>query len=73
MESLRTYLNSLTTEQQFFFARECGTTIGYLRKAISRRQKIGGQIVRLLEEKSGGMVIASELRPDIFPPMLAAA
>lgn len=35
MEELRLYLNSLSLEEQREFATKCGTSIGYLRKALS--------------------------------------
>lgn len=39
MEELRLYLNSLSLEEQREFATKCGTSIGYLRKALSRNPK----------------------------------
>ncbi|WP_167760118.1 hypothetical protein [Paraburkholderia pallida] len=41
MDKLLAYLNSLSPDAQRDFARRCGTTIGYLRKAISAGQKLG--------------------------------
>lgn len=67
-ESLRAYLNSLPTPEQADFAIRAGTTIGYLRKAMSVKPRIDGAIVRKLDEKSGGAVSRHELRPDIWPP-----
>lgn len=68
MDTLRTYLATLTPAEQAAFASRAGTTIGYLRKALSTRQRIGGAIVRRLDEESGGQVSRHELRPDVFGP-----
>lgn len=51
METLRAYLNSLTTEQQSCFAARCGTSIGYLRKAISTNQQLGEQLALSIERE----------------------
>ena len=40
MEELRLYLNSLSLEEQREFATKCGTSIGYLRKALSRNHEL---------------------------------
>ena len=68
METLRTYLSTLAPEQQAMFAIKAGTTIGYLRKAMSKRHRFDGALARRLDEHSGGLVSRSELRPDIFDP-----
>lgn len=52
---------------QAAYAERCGTTIGYLRKALSTKQRLGGGLVRRLWEESDGEVIREELRPDIWP------
>lgn len=65
METLRKYLNDLTTEQQGDFAARCGTSIGYLRKAISTSQKLGEQLALAIERESGGGVPLSCIRPDL--------
>ena len=65
MEKLRTYLNHRTTDEQFHFARRCGTTIGYLRRRISDRGNIGPGIVMAIERESGGEVRCEDLRPYI--------
>lgn len=69
MESLRTYLNSLPPPAQSGYAKRAGTTIGYLRKALSKQQKFDGALARRLDEESDGQVSRSELRPDIWPPV----
>lgn len=66
METLRAYLATLTPDDQAAYAKRCGTTIGYLRKALSTKPKIDGALVRLLHEQSGQAVSKVELRPDIW-------
>lgn len=65
METLRLYLNSLSSADQLDYARRCGTSLGYLRKAISIDQKIGEGLVITLERESGGAVRCENLRPDV--------
>lgn len=67
METLRSYLKTLTPLEQADFARRAGTTIGYLRKALSTRQRFGGALVRQLHLESAGSVSLTDLRPDIWP------
>lgn len=70
MRTLRTYLNSLSVSDQTAFAGRCGTTLGYLRKAISARQKIGAELVVAIERESLGEVTCEELRPDVDWPVI---
>lgn len=65
METLRTYLNSLPTEQQETFAKQCGTSVGYLRKAMSIGQKLGESICIDIERATNGAVTCEDLRPDL--------
>lgn len=65
MEALREYLNSLSTVDQKDFADRCGTSIGYLRKALSAEQRIGEAIVIALERESAGKIRCEQLRPDV--------
>lgn len=67
MELLRTYLNSLPTAEQEAYARRCGTTIGYLRKALVKRPKFDGALALALEAESDNRVTRQSLRPDIWP------
>lgn len=68
MKTLRTYLSTLTREKQSEFAARAGTTIGYLRKALSVQPRLDGALARRLDEESDGAVSRQELRPDIFGP-----
>lgn len=68
MDTLRAYLSTLTPTDQADYARRSGTSIGYLRKALSKGQRFDGGLVRLLHVESQGAVSLTELRPDIWPP-----
>lgn len=65
MDTLRTYLNSLTTDEQADFAARCDTSIGYLRKAICTGQRLGDQLALDIERESGGAVSLDSLRSDL--------
>lgn len=66
MDTLRTYLSTLSPDQQADYAVRAGTTIGYLRKALSKRQRFDGALARRLDEESAGRVSRHDLRPDVF-------
>jgi hypothetical protein len=72
MDTLRAYLSTLTPTDQADFARRAGTSIGYLRKALSKGQRFDGGLVRQLHVHSNGAVSLTELRPDIWPDPGAA-
>lgn len=65
MEPLRAYLNQLPPVEQAAFAKRCGTSVGYLRKAISVGQKLSEGLVILIERESGGRVRCEQLRSDV--------
>ena len=65
METLRTYLNQIPPTEQMAFAFRCGTSIGYLRKACSIKQKIGADLCIQIERESAGRVRVEDLRPDV--------
>ena len=65
MDTLREYLNALSLDDQEAFASRCGTSIGYLRKAISLGQRLGPDIVVSIERESGGLVRCEDLRGDV--------
>lgn len=67
MDKLRHYLNSLSLEQQDAYAKRCGTSIGYLRKACTTKPQLDGALCRMLDEESDGKVPRASLRPDIWP------
>ena len=70
MEHLRKYLNSLPTSDQEEYAQKCGTSIGYLRKALNTNPEMDGALCRLLDENSNGAVPKQFLRPDIWPELV---
>ena len=76
MEELRLYLNSLSLEEQREFATKCGTSIGYLRKALSRNHELGAALCVLIEKFSNGEVTRKDLHPvdweSIWPELMAA-
>lgn len=63
--NLRTYLNSLPLPEQRAFATRCGTTVNYLRKAITRRQRHDVTLCIAIERESGCAVRCEDLRPDV--------
>jgi DNA-binding transcriptional regulator YdaS (Cro superfamily) len=65
MDKLLAYLNSLTTDAQRDFAARCGTTVGYLRKAISAGQRLGESLCINVDRESSGRVRCEELAPDV--------
>lgn len=73
MDTLRSYLATMPPAEQADYAKRAGTTIGYLRKAMSKGQRFDGGLVRQLHMESGGVVSLTELRPDIWPAESEAA
>jgi DNA-binding transcriptional regulator YdaS (Cro superfamily) len=65
MESLRSYLNSLEPAEQESYAKRCGTSIGYLRKALSTGERFREALSISLERESGGKVPVEDTRPDV--------
>lgn len=65
MDTLLKHLNSLAPDAQTAFAIRCGTSVGYLRKAISIHQRLGESLVINIERESGGVVRCEVLRPDV--------
>lgn len=65
MKKLREYLNSLQKEQRAIFVAACGTSEGYLRKAISMGQRLGPDLCIPIERESCGAITCEDIRPDI--------
>jgi DNA-binding transcriptional regulator YdaS (Cro superfamily) len=65
MDKLLKYLNRLSKELRPEFASACGTTEGYLRKAISKSQRLGADLCINIERESNGLVLCEDLRPDV--------
>ena len=64
MDKLLTYLNSLNRDEQIAFAERCDTSVGYMRKAVSTKQQLGGTLCINIERESKGLVRCEDLRPD---------
>ena len=64
METLRIYLNAMTIGEQRDFAAKCNTSVEYLRKAISKKQKLGPALSVLIESNSGCSVSRKDLHSD---------
>jgi DNA-binding transcriptional regulator YdaS (Cro superfamily) len=65
MSCLLEYLNALGKAEREAFAARCGTTVGYLRKAISVGQRLKADVCILIERESAGVVTCEALRPDV--------
>ncbi|MFP1897205.1 transcriptional regulator [Lonsdalea quercina] len=76
MDELKNYLNSLSVGEQRDFAARCGTSIGYLRKALSKNHELGAALSVLIERESNGIVTRKHLHPNdwvnIWPEIKAA-
>lgn len=64
MNELKIYLNSLTMKEQVDFARRCDTSVGYLRKAISKNSRLGTEICVAIERETNGLVTRKHLIED---------
>lgn len=64
MRLLSEYLNGLPVAEQAAFAQRCGTTIGYLRKAISVGQLLKDKVCVRIEQETRGGVTRKDLHPD---------
>lgn len=65
MQKLLTYLNSLAKAERASFVERCGTSEGYLRKAISKGQRLGEGLCISIDRESSSAVRCEELRPDV--------
>lgn len=65
MDKLLTYLKSLNPEARDEFAKRCGTTVGYLRKAISVNQRLGELLCLRIGLESAGAIKPEDMRPDL--------
>lgn len=65
MDKLIQFLNGMKPPEQAAFAKRCGTTVGYLRKAASKRQKLGDGLCINIERESARQVVCEDLRPEV--------
>jgi DNA-binding transcriptional regulator YdaS (Cro superfamily) len=63
LSALRVYLNSMTKAQQEAFAEGCGTSVGYLRTALSRGV-VGPAMALKIERASKGEITRDLLCPE---------
>jgi hypothetical protein len=77
MDKLLKYINSLNSFDKIVFAENCGTTVGYLRKAISKGSVLSPALCVLIEQHSSLNVTRPDLHPDdwqqIWPELIKAA
>lgn len=62
---MRAFLKSLSRPEQEGFAVRCGTTVNYLRTAMSKRAKMDAALIARLVEHSAGKIPPEEIRPDV--------
>jgi hypothetical protein len=62
---LLAFINALSEPERENFAARCGTTVGYLRKAISIKQDLGSDLSLLIETHTQDLVSIKELNPDL--------
>ena len=76
MNTLIEYLNSIPIGKRDAFASKCGTSVGYLRKVCSTKQRIGPELCVAIERATNGAVTRRDLRPDdwqdIWPELAIA-
>lgn len=64
MEALLNYINRLNQDEGRAFSVRCGTTLGYLRKAVSVGQVLHPKTCSLIEAETAGAVTRRDLRPE---------
>jgi DNA-binding transcriptional regulator YdaS (Cro superfamily) len=63
MDKLLRFLNARSKDERASFAAACGTSEGYLRKAISRGQRLGGELCIAIERESAGEIACEDIDP----------
>jgi len=71
LNRLRQYINSLETTDQKAFEKRLGTTINYLRNAITNKKRFDGELCVKIENASYGNVKRYWLRPGIWPELVS--
>jgi len=64
MNKLKTFLKTLNSDEQEQFAIRCGTSIKYLRKAMSEGTTFKTQLAINIERESLRAVTVEDLNPD---------
>jgi DNA-binding transcriptional regulator YdaS (Cro superfamily) len=65
MHEILEYLRGLALEERTGFAERCGTSVGYLRKAVSAKQQLGIEMCIRLDRESGGALRCERLYPSL--------
>lgn len=65
MQKLLTYLNGLPKADRQSFVARCGTSEGYLRKAVSKGQRLGESLCIAIDRESRGAVRCEDIRADV--------
>ncbi len=65
MKKLLDYLNSLPKDARTSLCLACGTSEGYLRKAVSKKSKLGADLCISLERETRAAVRCEDLRPEV--------
>lgn len=65
MDELQKFLKAMPPDDRESFATRCGTTLGYLRKAISTGQQLGEKLCVNIDRESGGVISCESLRDDV--------
>lgn len=77
MEELLRFINDLPQDERADFAARCKTSVGYLRKACSKGQKLGPALSVAIEAESRGAVTRKHLHPldwaEQWPELVQAA
>lgn len=66
MKKITEYINRLPTTEQVLFAYKCGTTVNYLRKAVSTGQTLSAKLSVALEQESKGFITRQYLHPHTY-------
>lgn len=66
MRELIEYLNSLPMEKRQAFAKQCGTSEGYMRKAASVGDCLNPMVCSAVERLTCGAVTRQSLRPQDY-------
>lgn len=64
MDKLKSLLRQMTLEEQARFCFACGTTLGYMRKALSVGAIFRPALCVSIEQESKGLVTRCDLHPD---------
>lgn len=65
MDELLKFINALPRAERAAFAVRCGTTEGYLRRAVSGGIRLGESICINIERETASAIRCEMLRPDV--------